>query len=84
MRTQHGVWKKWLLFLNVLINFNRKFSLFSMISIHQMYENKVERTEVLFFFFHNMRLNRDLDKVKRWKRAMVRLTSLVGWDVRNM
>lgn len=36
------------------------------------------------FFLRERQFKHDLGKVVRWRRAMVRLTALVGWDVRCM
>ncbi|XP_058776743.1 disease resistance protein L6-like [Vicia villosa] len=36
------------------------------------------------FLLHTKKFKDDLDKVRRWRRAMIRLTALVGWHVKDM
>lgn len=36
------------------------------------------------FLLHKKKFKDDLDKVRRWRRAMIRLTMLVGWHVKDM
>lgn len=84
MLGQDGVWKKWAMATITECCEELKQKVFAI--FYDVDPSHVQRQSGVYekaFVLQEKKFKHDPHKVMRWRRAMVSLAGLVGWDVRN-